>query len=429
MESNQLSHIRLQAYTNMLISSTPLPTEHCKLPLESSMQILETTSSIQSLESTHTSGVYPKRDLTIVRGEGAHLWDDQGRRYIDCVGGQGAANLGHSHPAIVEAISQQARTLISCPEIFYNDVRAAYLAELTAAAPGELNRAFLSNSGAEAIEAAIKFARVSTGRREIVAAMRGFHGRTLGALSATWNKKYRGPFMPLVPDFAHIPYNNIAALEATVSDDTAAVLLEPVQGEGGVRPADPAFLQAARDLCDAHGALLILDEIQTGFGRTGRLFASEHYDLQPDILALAKSIAGGLPMGATLLGPRVGELPRLVHGSTFGGNPLAAAAARATLSILQKERLPERAARLGALARERLAQIDSPLIREVRGLGLMIGIELKIKVGPVLRALQERGVLALPAGATVLRLLPPLVISEEDLTYAIDAIQVVLEEM
>ena len=393
------------------------------------MQILDTTPSIQSLESAHTSGVYPKRDLVIVRGEGAHLWDDQGRRYIDCVGGQGAANLGHSHPAIVEAISQQARRLISCPEIFYNDVRAAYLAELTAAAPGELNRAFLSNSGAEAIEAAIKFARVSTGRREIVAAMRGFHGRTMGALSATWNKKYRGPFMPLVPDFTHIPYNNMAALEAAVSDATAAVLLEPVQGEGGVRPADPAFLHAARELCDAHGALLIVDEIQTGFGRTGNLFASEHYALQPDILALAKSIAGGLPMGATLLGPRVGELPRLVHGSTFGGNPLAAAAARATLRILQEERLPERAARLGALARERLAQIDNPLIREVRGLGLMIGIELKIKVGPVLRALQERGVLALPAGATVLRLLPPLVISEEDLIYVIDAIEDVLEEM
>ncbi len=393
------------------------------------MQTLTAADNAQTIESAHTSGVYPKRDLTIVCGEGAYLWDDQGRRYIDCVGGQGAANLGHSHSAIVEAISQQARTLISCPEIFYNDVRAAYLAELTAAAPGELNQAFLSNSGAEAIEAAIKFARISTGRREIVAAMRGFHGRTMGALSATWNKKYRGPFMPLVPDFAHIPYNNIPALEAAVSDATAAVLLEPVQGEGGVRPADPAFLQAARDLCDAHGALLILDEIQTGFGRTGRLFASEHYDLQPDILALAKSIAGGLPMGATLLGPRVGELPRLVHGSTFGGNPLAAAAARATLRILQKERLPERAARLGALARERLAQIDSPLIREVRGLGLMIGIELKIKVGPVLRALQERGVLALPAGATVLRLLPPLVISEEDLTYAIDAIEAVLEEM
>ena len=388
-----------------------------------------TSLSPQSLESLHTSGVYPKRDLVIVRGEGAYLWDDQGRRYIDCVGGQGAANLGHSHPAIVEALARQARTLISCPEIFYNDVRAQYLAELTAAAPGNLNRAFLSNSGAEAIEAALKFARISTGRREIVAAMRGFHGRTMGALSATWNKKYRGPFLPLVPDFTHIPYNNIQALERAVSDATAAVLLEPVQGEGGVRPADPAFLQAARELCDEHGALLILDEIQTGFGRTGRLFAVEHSGVQPDILVLAKSIAGGVPMGATLLGPRVGELPRLVHGSTFGGNPLAAAAARAALQVMQEERLPQRADRLGGQLMARLRAIDSPLIREVRGLGLMIGIELKIKVGPVLRALQERGVLALPAGATVLRLLPPLVIAEEDLAYVADAIENVLAEM
>jgi acetylornithine/LysW-gamma-L-lysine aminotransferase len=383
--------------------------------------------TIQTLESSHTSGVYPKRDLTIVRGQGAHLWDDQGRRYIDCVGGQGAANLGHSHPAIVEAVAQQARTLISCPEIFYNDVRAQYLAELTAAAPGELNRAFLSNSGAEAIEAAIKFARVSTGRRQIIAAMRGFHGRTQGALSATWNKKYRAPFMPLVPDFSHIPYNNLDALEAAVSDATAAVLLEPVQGEGGVRPADPEFLHAARALCDRHGALLILDEIQTGFGRSGQLFACEHYHVTPDIMALAKSIAGGLPMGATLLGPRVGPLPRMSHGSTFGGNPLAVAAARATLRVLQEEGLTERAAHLGALLKTRLSALPSPRIREVRGLGLMLGIELKTKVGPVLRALQEQGVLALPAGATVLRLLPPLVIAEDDLDYVVEAIDRALE--
>jgi len=202
-----------------------------------------------------------------------------------------------------------------------------------------------------------------------------------------------------------------------------------VQGEGGVRPADPAFLQAARELCDERGALLILDEIQTGFGRTGRLFALEHYGVNPDILVLAKSIAGGAPMGATLLGPRVGELPRMVHGSTFGGNPLAAAAARAALQVMQEERLPERAERLGRQVMERLRAMDAPLIREVRGLGLMIGIELKIKVGPVLRALQERGVLALPAGATVLRLLPPLVIEQEDMEQVVDAIEEVLAAM
>jgi len=235
--------------------------------------------------------------------------------------------------------------------------------------------------------------------------------------------------MPLVPDFTHVPYNNIAALETAVTDATAAVLLEPVQGEGGVRPADPEFLQAARDLCDARGALLILDEIQTGFGRTGRLFASEHYGVTPDILALAKSIAGGVPMGATIIGPRVGDLPRMSHGSTFGGNPLAAAAARAALRVMQEEALPHRAAVLGDRTMARLRDIDNPLIREVRGLGLMIGIDLKIKVGPVLRALQERGILALPAGATVLRLLPPLVISEEDLDIVVETIAEILAEL
>ena len=393
------------------------------------MAMLSTISTTQQLESQHTSGVYPKREITIVRGEGAYVWDEQGRRYIDCVGGQGAANLGHSHPAIVEAVSRQAQTLISCPEIFYNDVRAAYLAELTAAVPGDLDRAFLCNSGAEAVEAAVKFARVSTGRTEIVAAMRGFHGRTMGALSATWNKKYRGPFQPLVPDFVHVPFNNIAALDAAVSHRTAAVLLEPIQGEGGVRPADPAFLRAAQTLCEERGALLILDEIQTGFGRTGRLFASEGYDITPDIMVLAKSIAGGLPMGATLIGSRVGELPRMSHGSTFGGNPLTAAAARATLQALREERLPERAARLGQRLMDRLRAIQHPLIREVRGQGLMIGMELKMKVSPVLRALQERGVLALPAGATVLRLLPPLVISEDDLDFVADAIESLFQAM
>ncbi len=393
------------------------------------MAMLSTISTIQQLESQHTSGVYPKREITIVRGQGAYVWDEQGRRYIDCVGGQGAANLGHSHPAIVEAVSRQAQTLISCPEIFYNDVRAAYLAELTAAAPGDLDRAFLCNSGAEAVEAAVKFARVSTGRTEIVAAMRGFHGRTMGALSATWNKKYRGPFQPLVPDFVHVPFNNIAALDAAVSQRTAAVLLEPIQGEGGVRPADPAFLRAAQALCEERGALLILDEIQTGFGRTGRLFASEGYDITPDIMVLAKSIAGGLPMGATLIGSRVGELPRMSHGSTFGGNPLTAAAARATLQVLREERLPERAAQLGQRLMDRLRAIQHPLIREVRGQGLMIGMELKVKVSPVLRALQERGVLALPAGATVLRLLPPLVIAEDDLDFVANAIESLFQAM
>lgn len=380
-------------------------------------------SQITSLESLHTSGVYPKRPLAIVRGQGARLWDADGREYIDCVGGQGAANLGHAHPAIVAALAEQSARLISCPEIFYNDRRAELLAVLAAVAPAGLSRAFLCNSGAEGIEAAIKFARLSTGRRQIVATMRGFHGRTLGALSATWEPKYRQPFEPLLPGFCHVPFNDLPALEQAVSAETAAIILEIVQGEGGVRPADAAYLAGAQALCRQRGALLIVDEVQTGFGRTGKIFACEHFGLEPDLLAAAKSMAGGLPMGACLIGSRIGELERMSHGSTFGGNPLACAAALATLQVLRDERLPERAAEMGAYLLARLGAMRSPLIRELRGLGLLVGVDLKVKVTPVLQALQTRGVLALPAGSTVLRLLPPLVITREEIDFVVEAIE------
>ena len=382
--------------------------------------------TIQELESQHTSGIYTKRPIAIVRGQGARVWDSDGHEYIDCVAGHGVANLGHCNPAVADAIAQQARTLIACPEMFYNDRRAEWIARLCTLTG--LPRVFLCNSGAEAIEAALKFARLATGRTEIVAAMRGFHGRTFGALSATWEKKYREPFEPLVPGFRHIPYNDVAALEESVTDRTAAVVLEVVQGEGGVRPGTAEFLCAAQRVCRERGAMLIVDEVQTGFGRTGKRFAVQHFGLEPDLLCLAKSIAGGLPMGATLIGPRMGELPPHVHGSTFGGNPLACAAALGAIDYLETHHLPERAAELGAWFIDRLRQIESPLIREVRGLGLMIGIELKQKVTPYLQALMARGVLALPAGLTVVRFLPPLVISREDLARVADAVAEVLTQ-
>ncbi len=389
------------------------------------MNVEKTKMNIMEMESRHNSGVYGKREIVIVRGQGALLYDIDGREYIDCVGGQGSANIGHAHPAILQAVSEQAARLTACTEIFYND-RRAELTERLATLSG-MPRAFLCNSGAESVEAAIKFARLSTGRTEIVAATRAFHGRTMGALSATWNKKYRQGFEPLVPGFVHIPYNDPQSLEAAIGEHTAAVILEAVQGEGGVYPARPEFLQRAQDLCRQRGALLIMDEIQTGLGRTGRLFAYQHYGLQPDLVCLAKSLAGGLPMGATLIGERVGPLPVGAHGSTFGGNPVMCAAAIATLEVLEEERLAERAAALGTDLIERLRQIRSPLIREVRGLGLMIGIEIKQKVAPYLHALAERGVLALPAGMTVIRLLPPLVISQEQLEQVTLALEEVLQ--
>jgi acetylornithine/LysW-gamma-L-lysine aminotransferase len=380
---------------------------------------------ILSIEARHTSGLYAKQPIAFVRGQGATLWDSDGVAYIDCSSGHGVANLGHAHPKVAAAIADQATKLLTLFETFPNDQRAALMEKLTGFTPG-LERVFFCNSGTESVEAAIKFARISTGRIGIIATMRGFHGRTLGALSATWNKKYREPFEPLVPGFSHVPYNNIAALEKAVNADTAAVILEVVQGEGGVYPADPEYLPAARRICDQHGALLIIDEVQSGFGRTGKMFAYQHYGITPDLLCCAKSLAGGLPMGAVLIGEKVQNLVPGVHGSTFGGNPLACAAAYAALTAMQEEDLPGQAAQKGAYLVEKLKAIQSPEIREVRGLGLMIGIELKQKVTPYLKALQEKHIIALNAGMTVIRLLPPLVISYEQLDQVAAALAEVL---
>lgn len=386
------------------------------------------TQQIIETESKYTSGVYSKRPAAMVRGKGAHLWDSDGKEYIDCVGGQGSANVGHSHPAVVSAIADQAERLMVATEVFYNDQRASLLEKLVTISPpqAKINRVFFANSGAEANEGSIKFAKYHTGRQEIVSTMRGFHGRTLGALSATWEPKYREPFNPLLPGFKFIPYDNLEKAAQTIDDNTAAVIIEIVQGEGGVRPGSREFIEGIAKLAHERGALVILDEIQTGFGRTGKMFAAEHYDIEPDLISVAKSIAGGLPMGAVLISERIRKLDPQIHGSTFGGSPVISAAANATIDVIRDEKLPQRAAELGEYALGRLKRIESPLIRDVRGLGLMMGVELKIKVTPVLQALMERGVLALPAGPNVLRMLPPLVIEKSDLDIAIDEIEKVL---
>jgi LysW-gamma-L-lysine/LysW-L-ornithine aminotransferase len=365
---------------------------------------------IMEIEEKHATGVYSRQPIIFVHGQGALLWDINGIEYLDCTSGHGVANLGHAHPKVAAALAKQSTRLITLFETFYNDQHAELLHILGNLVPG-LERVFLCNSGTEAVEAAIKFARLSTGRSGIVAAMRAFHGRTLGSLSATYNKKYREGFEPLVPGFSHVAYNNIAALEQGVNDETATVILEAVQGEGGVYPADPAYLQAARSICDRHGALLIVDEVQTGFGRTGKWFAFQHSGVTPDLLCCAKSLAGGVPMGATLIGSKVKNLAPGAHSSTFGGNPLACAAAVAALQAIEEEDLPNQAAEKGAYLMDKLRQIKSPLIREIRGLGLMVGIELKQKAQPYLKELQARHILALNAGMTVIRLLPPLVVT------------------
>ena len=383
-------------------------------------------NQIITLEDQHDSGLYPKQSLVLVRGEGARVWATDGEEYIDCIGGHGVANVGHANPAVIQAITRQAQQLAVCPNGVYNDQRAQLLAELARITPPGLDRAFLCNSGTEAAEAALKFARSSTGRTKVIAAMRGFHGRTFGAVSATWRREYRQPFEPLVPGFEFVPYNRLERMEQAVDEQTAAVILEVVQGEGGVIPGDGHYLRGVQALCQERGALFIVDEVQTGFGRTGRMFASEHHDLRPDLLCLAKAIAGGLPMGAVLIGPRVGPLRQKSHGTTFGGNPLACAAALATIRYIESEDLVQRSAELGSHLLEGLRAISAPQIRQVRGLGLMAAVELKERAAPYLAALAERGVLALSAGANVIRFLPPLVISLEDVDIVVEQVSNVL---
>jgi acetylornithine/LysW-gamma-L-lysine aminotransferase len=391
-----------------------------------------TTQSLAAIEEAILGGTTARRGETVMaRGEGCWLWDTKGKRYLDLTAAQGVAMLGHSHPALAEAIARQAHTLIACPNFFYNDVRAEFGAALRDVLPAHLNHIFLANSGAEAVDGALKFARLTTGRTGIVAAMRSFHGRTVGALSVTWEPKYRKPFLPLL-EVAHVPYNNLEKLDTAVTDATAAVILEVVQGEGGVNLGERDFLEHAQRLCRERGALFIIDEIQTGFGRTGKWFGFEHFSLEPDIICLAKGLGSGFPMGAIAYSQRVRDaLFAGAHGTTFGGNPLACAAGLAAIRTYRDEQLIERAAVMGDLLLARLQEElrDSSAVREVRGVGLMVGIELRQKVGRYLKALmEEHGVLALPAGSNVLRLLPPLVIEEAEIELGVRAIVNVLKE-
>lgn len=372
-----------------------------------------TTDALMALDKDKQIPLYAKRDIVLVRGEGTYLYDADGNRYLDAMSNYGVAVLGHAHPRFTEAVTAQLQTLATCHQSFANDARAMLLAELDTIAPEGLTRSFLSNSGAEAIEAALKFAMVATGRHKVVAARRGYHGRTLGALSATADKKYRAPFEPLPLEAEHVAFNDADALEAAMSPEVAAIVLEPLQGEGGIHPADAAYLARAREIATAHGAMLLMDEIQSGF-RTGDPFVSVAAGTVPDILVTAKALANGLPIGLTMVTEEISaQVPGGAHGSTFGGNPLVARGAVETLRILREDGLYEQATRVGAYTMQQIEALAHPKIRAVRGKGLMMGIELKQKATPVLRGLQENGVLALPAGNLIIRFLPPMTWQQE----------------
>jgi len=379
------------------------------------------TAAILARAARHAPGLWSP-DAVFVRGEGARLYDADGRRYLDGMAGIAVASVGHGNVRLADAIADQARKLIVCPQNLGNDVRTAFVEKLFTHLPAPLSRVFLANSGAEVNEAALKWARVATGRRRVVAAKRGFAGRTLGALAMTWEAKYREPFEPLTVPVDYVRYDDVAELEAAVGDDTAMIWLEPIQGEGGVHVASAAYLRRARELADERGALLAFDEIQCGVGRTGRFLASAHAGVVPDLVTLAKGLAGGVPIGALVMTDAVAAaMPAGGHGTTFGGNPLAAAAALAVLEEIEARDLLAHAERMGQRFRDGIAALGSPRVREVRGLGLMLGVELKEKVAPMIAALRDEGVLLINAGANVIRFVPPLVISEAEVDEAVAA--------
>ena len=369
--------------------------------------------------------VFSEKPIRIERGEGPYLYDDNGTEYLDFGASYACTPTGHCHPEVVDAVVEQAKELLYVQGSYPVDARDALYDRLAALTPGDLENVWLCNSGTEANEAALKFARAATGDAKIVATKQAFHGRTMGALATTWKGKYKAPYEPLIDGVDHVDYGDADQLADAVDDDTAAVILEPVQGEGGVHPATAEYLQAARDVADDNGAALVIDEIQTGLGRTGSLWACEQADVVPDALTTAKGIASGLPMGATLVADWLAE-EHGDHGSTFSGGPTVSAAAEATLDVIVEENLPRNAAEVGGYLREELeAGIESGEIdaRGVRGQGLMLGIEVKRGANRLLKELAlNHGILALPAGRTVLRLLPPLTIDESHADEVVAAI-------
>ena len=381
------------------------------------------TQSIITDESQYLMQTYRRADIVLARGDGVYLFDTDGRRYLDFMSGIAVAALGHADPDVTAAVAQQAATLTHVSNLFYTIPQVGLARRLVTHSFAD--RVFFTNSGAEAIEGALKFARKWTrgrgqGKHEIVAFSGSFHGRTMGALSVTYKAAYREPFAPLVPGVCFAPFNDLAAAAALISDATCAVVVEPVQGEGGIHAATPAFLRGLRALCNQHGALLIFDEIQCGLGRTGRLWAHEAAGVTPDIMTLAKPLANGLPIGAILLTEDVaaavgpGE-----HGSTFAGGPVVCRAGEVVFDRVSDPAFLAAVAANGQYLREQLRALASPLVVEVRGAGLLVGVELKTAVAPILAAARQRGLLIINAGDTTLRIAPPLIVTRDHIDAAV----------
>ncbi|MGA9317584.1 MAG: aspartate aminotransferase family protein [Nitrososphaeraceae archaeon] len=360
--------------------------------------------------------LYQRFPIVIDRGKGAKVWDDAGKEYIDCMAGYGVALVGHCNDRVVEAIKAQLEKLMVCHMSTYNTARSTMLKKLSKVVPSGLDKIFFSNSGAEAVETALKFSRKFSGKPGVISMNGGYHGKTFGALSVTSSEKYRRPFEPLLDHIKFVPYGNARKLIDSIDDKTGTVILEPVQGESGIIVPPPGFIQEVREICSRHSLVLIFDEIQSGFGRTGKMWAAENWNTVPDVVCVAKGIAGGFPMGLTITRPEIIESMKIgEHSSTFAGNPLACAAANASIDALVLDGLIQNSADTGHYFKNLLVQLKEKhkIVREVRGLGLMLALELRFDVRNILMDGISNGILMLYSGRNIIRLLPPLLIDRE----------------
>ncbi|HVX02260.1 MAG TPA: acetylornithine/succinylornithine family transaminase [Nitrososphaera sp.] len=380
-------------------------------------------------EDNYLGTLYQRFPVNLARGKGARVWDVNGKEYVDCMGGYGVALVGHCNDRVVAAIKQQAETLITAHMSVYNETRLAFMKKMAQVAPPGLTKMFFTNSGAESVEAALKFARKFTGKHGVIAMNGAYHGKTFGALSVTYNEKYRKAFMPLLDGVKFVPYGEPSKLEESIDDTVGAVILEPIQGETGIIVPPDDLIPKIREICDRKNLVLIFDEIQAGLGRTGKMWAGQNWDTTPDIMCLAKGIAGGVPMGLVLTKPEIMDSIKLgEHSSTFGASPLACAAASATLEALTTDGLVDNAAKTGKVFKEKLMDLKErhKIIREIRGLGMMLGVELRFEVKDVLFDGISNGLLMLYSGRNIIRLLPPLVMDEATVSRAVEIMDAVL---
>ena len=380
-------------------------------------------------EDSYLLNVYQRFPITVERGDGATIWDADGKKYIDCMGGYGVGLIGYSNKKVIAEIAEQLKKIMVCHMSAYNNTRLKFLKKLTDIAPPDVTKIFFSNSGAESVEAALKFARKYSQKPGIISMYGGYHGKTFGALSVTHNAKYRKSFVPLLDNIKFIPYGNAGSLIDAIDDKTGTVILEPIQGETGVILPPDGFLNSVRKICDEKNVVLIFDEIQTGLGRTGKMWAGEHWETVPDIMCLAKGIAAGIPMGVTFLKPKVAEAMRVgEHSSTFAGNPIACAAGNAVLDVIREGNLVKRAAETGNHFKCGLLELKErhPIIREVRGLGMMLAMEMRFDVRDILLDGIKNGLLMLYSGRNIIRLLPPLIMDKDMVDQALSVMDSLL---